>query len=142
MIEFDSSLFTHVEEMDEQHMRLVELLNNTYELLNEGKKEEAIRLFEDEIVAYTEHHLSEEEKFLEEIGYPELEQHKKIHEVFRREIYNLASHIENGDPKAFRQALSLAWGWLYNHIAKTDKKYGIYAKETGIDLKKKDFTAV
>jgi hemerythrin len=28
--------------------------------------------------------------------------------------------------------LALAWGWLYNHIAKTDKKFGIYAKEKGL----------
>jgi hemerythrin len=142
MIEFDNTLLTHVEEMDEQHSKLVELLNNTYELLKEGKKEEAVELFKKELLAYVEHHLSEEEKFMEEIGYPELEQHRKVHELFRKEIYNLAPHVENGDPKAFRQALSLAWGWLYNHIAKTDKKYGIYAKEMGIDLKKKDFAAV
>jgi len=42
MIEFDDSLLTHVEEMDKQHIRLVALLNNVYELLKEGKKEEAI----------------------------------------------------------------------------------------------------
>jgi hemerythrin len=38
MIEFDYSLITHVEEMDKQHIRLVALLNNVYELLKEGKK--------------------------------------------------------------------------------------------------------
>ena len=129
MIEFDSNLFTHVEEMDKQHMKLVELLNNTYELLKEGKKEEAFELFDRELLTYVEHHLSEEEKFMEEIGYPELDQHRKVHELFRREIYNLAPLIEKGDSKAFREALSFAWGWLYSHIAKTDKKYGIYGKE-------------
>ncbi|MBX0311030.1 MAG: hemerythrin family protein [Sulfurihydrogenibium sp.] len=132
MIEFDDNLLTHVKEMDNQHVKLVELLNKTYDLLKEGKRNEAVRLFKNEIIAYTEHHLSEEEKFMEEIGYPELEQHKKVHELFRKEIHNLAPHVENGDPKAFKQALSLAWGWLYNHIAKTDKKYGIYAKEKGL----------
>jgi hemerythrin len=142
MVEFDSNLFTHVEEMDKQYIKLVELLNNTYELLKEDRKEKAAKLFEKEFLAYVEYNLSEEEKFMEEIGYPELEQHRKIHEVFRREICNLAPHIENGDLKAFREVLALAWGWLYNHIAKTDKKYGVYAKEVGIDLKKKDLSAV
>jgi hypothetical protein len=45
MIEFDDNLLTHVEEMDEQHMKLVELLNNTYKLLKEGKKDEAADAF-------------------------------------------------------------------------------------------------
>jgi hemerythrin len=45
MIEFDDNLLTHVEEMDKQHMRLVALLNNVYELLREGNREEALELF-------------------------------------------------------------------------------------------------
>jgi hemerythrin len=132
MIEFDDSLLTHVEEMDKQHMRLVALLNNVYELLKEGKREGAIEFFKREILSYAEYHLSEEEKFMEKIGYPELDNHRKVHDIFRKEIYNLATHIENGNPEAFRQALSYTWGWLYKHIAKTDKKYGIYAKEKGL----------
>jgi hemerythrin len=122
MIEFDNNLLTHVEEIDKHNMKLVELLNNTYKLLKEGKKE---------LLVYVEYLLSEEEKFMEKIGYPELDKHRKVHEVFRREIYNLTPYVENGDPKAFREALALAWGWLYGHIAKTDKKIGIYAKEKG-----------
>jgi hemerythrin len=132
MIEFDDDLLTHVEEMDKQHMRLVALLINVYELLKEGKKEEATELFKGELLSYVEYHLSEEEKFMEKIGYPELDNHRKVHDMFRREIYNLAPYIEKADPKAFREALSYAWGWLYKHIAKTDKKYGIYAKEKGL----------
>jgi hemerythrin len=132
MIEFDDSLLTHVEEMDKQHIRLVALLNNVYELLKKGKREEAIEFFKIEILSYTEYHFSEEEKFMEKIGYPELENHRKVHDIFRKEIYNLATRIEKGDPEAFRQALSYTWGWLYKHIAKTDKKYGIYAKEKGL----------
>ncbi len=69
---------------------------------------------------------------MEKIGYPELDNHRKVHDMFRREVYNLASYIEKGDSKAFREALSYALGWLYTHIAKTDKKYGIYAKEKGL----------
>jgi hemerythrin len=132
IIEFDDSFLTHVKEMDKQHIRLVALLNNVYELLKEGKREEALELFKREILSYVEYHLSEEEKFMEKIGYPELDQHRKVHDMFRREIYNLAPYIEEGDQKAFKEALSYAWGWLYNHITKTDKKYAIYAKEKGL----------
>jgi hemerythrin len=132
LIEFNDNLLTHVEEMDKQHMRLVALLNNVYEFLKEGKKEEALELFEKTLLWYVDYHLSEEENFMEEIGYPELDKHKKAHDIFRREIYNLISYIKSGDPKAFRQVLAYAWSWLYTHIAKADKKYGIYAKERGL----------
>jgi hemerythrin len=73
LIEFDDDLLTCVEEMDKQHMKLVALLNNVYEFIREGKKEEALELFEKELLFYVEYHLSEEEKFMEEIGYPDLD---------------------------------------------------------------------
>jgi len=82
--------------------------------------------FDDNLIT----HVEEMDK--QHIGYPELDHHKKVHDMFRGEIYNLAPYIEKGDPKAFREALSYAWGWLYNHIAKMDKRYGIYAKEKGL----------
>jgi hemerythrin len=53
---------------------------------------------------------------------------KKLHEIFRKEIYQLLPAIESGDYKTFTQTLALSWGWLYNHIAKTDKKYGLFKK--------------
>ncbi|MGC8941776.1 MAG: bacteriohemerythrin [Sulfurihydrogenibium sp.] len=129
MIEVKEDIFIGIEDMDEQHLKLLELLNKVMNLLHEGKKEEAMHLFDREILDYTEKHLADEEKFMESIEYPDLENHKKIHELFRREVQNLAPYIEQGDPKAFREALALAWGWLYNHITKTDRKYAIYARE-------------
>ena len=131
MIELDDTLITHVEEMDNQHRRLVDRLNDVYTLLKESKREEAIKFFAEQVITYMEYHLSEEERFMQDIGYPELEQHKKVHEIFRKEIHSLAPFVEQGDPQAFRQALSIVLGWLYSHIAKMDKKYGIYAKEKG-----------
>lgn len=131
LIEFSNELLTEVEEMDNQHEKLVEMLNHVYLLLKEGKKLEAEEFFYNEIVSYVETHLKDEENFMEEIGYPDLENHKKVHEIFREEIYKLAPYIKSGDDKAFKSAVALSWGWLYNHILKTDKKYALYAKEKG-----------
>ncbi|WP_340695348.1 hemerythrin domain-containing protein [Hydrogenobacter thermophilus] len=80
---------------------------------------------------YVEYHLTREEKFMETIGYPELERHKKAHENFRKVVFDLVHHIEEGELHAFKEALAMAWGWLVGHIGKVDKKYGEYAKEKG-----------
>jgi hemerythrin len=64
LIEFNDDLLTHVEEMDKQHMRLIALLNSVYEFLKEGKKEEALELFEKTLLRYVDYHLSEEENFM------------------------------------------------------------------------------
>lgn len=128
LITMTDDLLTGVEEMDKEHLELIEMINHVASLIKEGKKEEAEEFFIYKLSAYVETHLKNEEKFMESIGYPELETHKKVHNIFREEIQRLLPAIQNGDYKAFTQALAMSWGWLYNHIAKTDKKYGLYAK--------------
>jgi hemerythrin len=134
--EINKDIILGVKSMDEQHMKLVSLLNETLELLKDGRREDAIILFHKNILDYVEKHFLDEEEFMKSINYPELEEHKKIHNIFSREIYNLAKYMEKGDVKSFRNAVSLSWGWLYNHITKTDRKYAKWAKENGylIDL--------
>ncbi len=114
--------------MDEEHKTLVAMLNRVYELLKEGKREEACAYFVDTLMDYVETHLSHEEAFMERIGYPELERHKKAHEMFRKEVGKLCDPIKSGDMKEFASALSLCWGWLFSHIQKADRKYGEYAR--------------
>jgi hemerythrin len=131
VIEFSEELLTGIPEMDEQHKKLVELLNKVVSVLREGRREEARNILIRELLDYVESHLTSEEEFLKSIGYPDYENHKKAHDVFRKEVQRLVPHVKNGDEKAFRDVLFLTWGWVYNHIAKTDKKYGLYAKEMG-----------
>ncbi len=59
-----------------------------------------------------DYHLTREEKFLQSIGYPEFERHKRAHENFRKVIQDLFPALQSGDVVAFREALSLAWGGL------------------------------
>jgi len=132
LLKFDDNLKTGVPQMDEEHETLINLLNRVSMLLKSGEKAKAVDFFKNTIASYVETHLNNEEAFMESIEYPHLEEHRKIHEVFRREVHKLLPAIESGDYHAFTQALSLCWGWLYNHIAKTDKKYGEYAREKGL----------
>jgi hemerythrin len=81
------------------------------------------------VVRYTEKHLKHEEEVMEKFGYPDLEKHKKTHEVFRKVI---AEDIKNlDDPKVFASEAALAMSWVISHVKKTDKKYVDYFKEKG-----------
>lgn len=132
ILKFDDGLKTGVPHMDEEHETLITLLNRVGMLLKNGERDKAVDFFKNTLTNYVEIHLKNEEAFMESIGYPHLEEHKKIHDIFRKEVQRLLPAIEGGDYHAFTQALALSWGWLYNHIAKTDKKYGEYAREKGL----------
>ncbi len=134
ILELTEDIKTGVEEMYRDHQRLVELLNKVYELLREGKSSEAEEFFSKELVAWVEHHLAREERFMQAIGYPEFERHKKAHENFRKVILDLLSNVEKVDHHVFRKSLALAWGWLAGYRAKVYKKIRRVCKGEGFDI--------
>lgn len=126
--EWSEELKVGVDQMDAQHKTLVDLINSLYDLLEAGKKKEAMDLFRERVKVYLEKHLSDEEKFMESIGYPDLEIHKRAHEKFRKLMLEVCEKLKEEDEREFRSALALLWGWLYSHIQKVDKKYGQFYK--------------
>ncbi len=130
---FDAEFKLGIEGPDSEHIRLVEMLNDTYALLREGKRDEARRFFSQTLTSYVDEHFTNEEAFMESIGYPLLEEHKKVHANFKKSFLELKPQIESGDDAAFRNALSNAFSWLLTHIAKTDRKYAdfYHAQQSG-----------
>ena len=123
---FDDEFKLGIEAADIEHGQLVDMLNRTYELLREGKREDARNYFSKTLSAYVHEHFRNEETFLKGIGFPELEEHKIIHANFRKSVEELSLKIESADDVAFRQGLADTFTWIINHIGKTDKKYAIY----------------
>ncbi len=123
LFDFDLEFKLGIEAIDNEHIKLVDMLNQTHALLSEGKKDEARVYFGQTLSEYVNEHFTNEEKFMESIGYPGLDEHKKIHENFKKSFQELAPTIDSFDEAAFRKALSDAFTWIISHIGKTDKKY-------------------
>ena len=53
IIKWNGELANGIDAFDKEHMFLVETLNNVYNLLKEGRRDEAKSLFNEKIVNYT-----------------------------------------------------------------------------------------
>lgn len=126
IFDFDTEFKFGIDSVDREHVQLVNMLNQVHSLLDEGKRDEARRFFTTTLSSYVNDHFAHEEAFMESIGFPFLNEHKKIHENFRKSFQDLLPLIASCDEAAFRQALSDAFTWIINHIGKTDKKYANY----------------
>ncbi|WP_456403125.1 bacteriohemerythrin [Persephonella sp.] len=129
LIEWNKELELGIPEIDEQHKKLVDMLNSFYTELEQGHKREAAEHFLKELEDYLIYHLEFEEKFMEEIGFPDLENHKRTHEMFKKLYLEEKERYLKGDEKAIREIIAFAFSWLFSHIMKTDKKYAKYLKE-------------
>jgi hemerythrin len=126
LFDFDAEFKLGIEEVDNEHVKLVDMLNQVHFLIGDGKKDEARSYFNVTLSAYVDEHFANEEKFMESFGYPALEEHKKIHENFKKSFQELKPQIESFDDAAFRKALADTFAWILSHIGKTDRRYAKY----------------
>jgi hemerythrin len=113
--------------IDEQHQGLVSMTNDLLKGCKAGgnAKDAAFMETVRKAVEYAQVHFYTEEKYMKQVAYPELEQHKKEHAVFVNKVQETVAAFERGNADPLDLAIFLK-EWLLLHIAVTDKKYAPY----------------
>ncbi len=130
VIDWDKSYNIDIKEIDKQHKKLVELIN---ELLISRHNNSKIKNIIDSLFNYMDYHLAYEENLLSENNYPEFDEHKEIHNTFKNKIKDFKSKLNNGDNKfLIPQIGRFLIDWLLNHIKVVDKQYISFLHLKGI----------
>ena len=113
------------EKIDSQHKWLVENLNAFLHAMMDGEGVDKIKGMLEKLGDYVVFHFEDEEKYLETIAYPKLEEHKIIHKNFVEELGELAEVLIEQGPSpelaiVLQEKVAL---WLVNHITVTDMDY-------------------
>jgi len=133
---WNTSFETGLPTVDEQHHRLVELINQFGELLVENKIElnDLEKVFE-ELVNYTQYHFSDEEQLSRQIGVDQrhIDYHVKKHEEFLQEVVLLHASISVEKPNSVHFLYNFLTHWLAYHILGMDQDLArqIHAIESG-----------
>jgi len=114
------------DEMDRQHMRLIELINELDEVIQKGRDMKELTAVLDGIVEYTVYHFAAEEHMMEKMDYRDIIHHKETHVQLINEIKIFQDDAESGDPEVMNRLLSFFKNWLIGHIMGIDKKYSSY----------------
>lgn len=117
-----------VEEIDNQHRSLVDLVNQVWEsIVFQAEWSKVLELVL-RLEQYTVAHFAAEEAYMQAIAYPDLEAHKKIHQQFIARIdAEKQAALKNG-----RLTLGLVEflrQWLLDHILGHDKEATEFAKK-------------
>ena len=121
-----------ISSIDEQHKRLVNLINQLQTAVDYSTGETYEREALDELVDYTKTHFSYEEGLMEQNGYPDFEPHKAQHEKMIRKVEEVLAEYETNHDAAMKNALDYLGDWLINHINGTDKEYSSFLIEKGV----------
>jgi hemerythrin-like metal-binding protein len=114
-----------VEQMDQEHQKIILLMNRLYDQNQEKEKKEVMLTTIVELANFTKTHFQHEEAYFDTLkGYSGGETHKYIHADLLKKLEDFKVKFEGGNGvvgKDFFEFLDL---WLRAHIGGIDKKYG------------------
>lgn len=130
MFNFTDDCLTGIEQIDEEHRRLFELLNKAYQLAVTDYHSDYYQQIKDiltELDRYAEEHFAHEEAYMTQIRDPELILQRSQHVFFREKI--LAFDFANIDgvedqQRVLTELVAFLAKWLYRHILSSDIMIG------------------
>lgn len=125
-IEWTEELSVRVRKIDEQHMRLVQLVNDIHATVVAGSERQAlIRIF-DELINYTVYHFKTEEDYFEAYRYEDKDAHKVQHNELTQKALDLQKSFQDGSATISYEVLDFLHDWLVTHIKGSDRKFGSF----------------
>ena len=132
LIKWTEDFSVGVVEIDNQHKKLVEMINELHKVMKEGRGNTHIGDIINRLVEYSVYHFETEEKYFDKFGYPQTEQHKKIHSDFVKEVTIFRGQFENNEVMLTIEVLNFLSNWLREHILGEDMEYSDFFIENGL----------
>ena len=116
---------TGLSEVDEQHHRLVDVINRFGELVmcEDGASSTALETVFSELADYAQYHFAEEEAMMAamQMDARYRTQHRQSHEKFLNDVTHLHDSITDNNREAAKSLLQFLTHWLAYHILGTDQ---------------------
>jgi len=132
LMRWDSSLHLGISLIDDQHKQLVNMINDLHRAMKQRQTSVVASGILNSLVSYTVMHFGTEEKLFQKHGYPEYNQHKKVHETLVAQVSDFKSRFDMGDATISMELMDFLKDWLATHIKVTDRKYVPYLQEKGV----------
>lgn len=107
--------------VDEQHKILVRCINELHEA-NSRKDFAAEGKIIEDLIRYTVEHFTDEERLMDEAGYPLSKQHKAIHQRFVSKVGEMQQSHQAGQDIG-QTLLDVLHSWLFTHISHHDRGF-------------------
>jgi hemerythrin-like metal-binding protein len=131
LIEWSRSYSVGVTQMDNEHKRLIDIINNLYAAMRGGRSTEVVGSVLDELIDYTKTHFAHEEALMQQTNYDGYDVQKRSHVELVNQVIEIQNKFRNGTALG-QEVMTFLKNWLINHIQGLDKKYGPTMNKKGI----------
>jgi len=127
---WSKGLATQIDDIDEQHKRLINIYNQLHGALCTGQGPEVMGHILESLVEYTATHFEFEEALFSHSDYPDTEKHKDQHATLLAQLDSLKARHAGGNPEVMADILAFLRNWLLNHIMGSDMDYVPHVKDS------------
>ena len=122
-IAWDKNYSVNSERMDQQHRRIIEMINRLHKAMKSKKDRDTIRQILNSLINYTQYHFSDEEKLMKQNDYPQIDEHRCEHRLLIEKITGYLRLYQNNQPVPLPEVLNFLREWYPRHIENFDLKY-------------------
>jgi hemerythrin len=122
-------LSIEIDEIDEDHRRLIDLFNILNHSVADGDAPEYLAAVLEELINCTVWHFSHEERLMLKYAYEDYAEHREEHQALIKSAKELQDKILRADKTFTDEDLQFLERWLTGHILTDDMKLGEYLAE-------------
>jgi len=132
LIKWAAQYKVNIEEIDQQHVKLIDLVNKLYTAMKNGGAKAVLEGILTEMMDYAEYHFDAEETLFGLHLYPETMHHIQEHNIFKKIVISLKEKHENEDYSTSMETMFFLREWLTKHILEEDQKYVPFFEGKGV----------
>jgi hemerythrin len=131
--EWTENLNVGVESINDQHKKLVRMVNDLHDAIGMGQAGSVLGKILDDLIEYTKTHFAYEEKIFADTGYADAATHKQEHDKLTATVVSVQEKYRGGAGDSLsNEVMDFLKSWLVNHIQGTDMKYGPHLQAKGV----------
>lgn len=135
-LNWDEKYSVTIQEFDEHHKHLINLINEVYKKVFECDDMDEERNLTHRtltnLLEYIKYHFTAEEELMIKLDYPEYELHKAKHDYYVNEVNKIVDEHEKGGIALSFTVFMMLKDWIMIHILVEDKQYSEFFHEKGI----------
>lgn len=112
-----------ITEIDEQHKRLVAMINELHEGMSAQKGRETLVSVVNGLTEYADEHFAFEEKYMQKFNYNDFIAHKRQHDAFREKVGKFRDGVVGKKLFVSLDMMDYLKDWLVTHIQGSDMLY-------------------
>src|SRR5262245_16719051 len=108
--------------MDRDHQELVPIVQRLQEAALLGKSNDETQIIVQQLTVHVHQHFAAEEALMLQYHYPEIEEHKKAHQLVTQQVLSFVARVKAKQPLLVGELMDFLMNFITNHVMVVDRK--------------------